>query len=124
MIALLLLLLPTFLASADLGPQVSRPALFALRLPPQPVQIASYYHLPGRKTASGALYGGMTAAHRTLPMGSIRTLCREDRPTICAQVTVRDRGPYVKGRDWDVTQEVAQKLCMVKRGLLKVRVRN
>ncbi len=106
-------------APSTLGPLISRPALYHLRLP---VQTASWYHLPGQMTASGVEYGGMTAAHRSLRFGEVRTLCRQDHPLICASVKIVDRGPFVDGREWDVSKEVAKKLHFTRRGLLAVRV--
>ncbi len=58
---------------------------------------ATYYggsdHLCGRRTASGAVLncGAMTAAHRTLPFGTVLTVQKGDRSI---QVTVTDRGPF------------------------------
>jgi rare lipoprotein A len=58
---------------------------------------ATYYggsdRLCGRRTASGAALdcGALTAAHRTLPFGTILTVQSGDRSI---QVTVTDRGPF------------------------------
>jgi rare lipoprotein A (peptidoglycan hydrolase) len=58
---------------------------------------ATYYggsdRLCGSRTASGARFncGAMTAAHRTLPFGTILTVQKGDRSI---QVTVTDRGPF------------------------------
>ena len=94
---------------------------FAIRLP---LQTASWYHLPGQQTASGVEYGGNGVAHRWLPFGMTRTLCREDHPLICAQVVVVDRfgKDDPKDVDWDVPKEVARKLFMLKKGIVLVAV--
>ena len=58
---------------------------------------ATYYggsdHLCGSRTASGAAFncGAMTAAHRTLPFGTVLTVQRGGRSI---QVKVTDRGPF------------------------------
>ena len=58
---------------------------------------ATYYggtdRLCGRRTASGATFNcaGMTAAHRTLPFGTVLTVQSGGRSI---QVTVTDRGPF------------------------------
>jgi len=89
--------------------------------------VASYYHdaLEGLPTTSGEIYRGklMTAAHKTLPFGTMVTLCREDRPLICAEVRINDLGPFVPGRDFDLSHAAARKLGMLKVGLIKVRVK-
>jgi rare lipoprotein A (peptidoglycan hydrolase) len=59
--------------------------------------IATYYggsdRLCGRRTASGAALncGAMTAAHRTLPFGTVLSVQSGGRSV---QVTVNDRGPF------------------------------
>lgn len=73
----------------------------------------------GGPTASGERFDkrAMTAAHRTLPMGSVVrvTNLKNDR-----QVTVRinDRGPYGKGRIIDVSEAAARKLKMIDAGVV------
>lgn len=58
---------------------------------------ATYYggtdRLCGRRTASGAVFncGAMTAAHRTLPFGTVLMVQTGGRSI---QVTVTDRGPF------------------------------
>jgi rare lipoprotein A len=122
--ALLILALPTILGWGESEPiVVSQPPLPPIRLSPRPVALASWYHLPGRVTASGEPYEGNVAAHKTLPFGSQWTLCREDHPAICATVIVKDRGPWIKGRDWDIGRKAATKLGMLHDGLCRVTAR-
>src|SRR3954465_11060366 len=58
---------------------------------------ATYYggsdRLCGRRTASGAVFNcsALTAAHRTLPFGTVLTVQSGGRSV---QVTVTDRGPF------------------------------
>ena len=81
--------------------------------------IASYYgrRFHGRRTASGEPFDmhGFTAAHRTLPFGS---LVRVTNPRNGRSVTVRinDRGPFVRGRTIDVSRAAAEELGMIARG--------
>ncbi|HEV8244018.1 MAG TPA: septal ring lytic transglycosylase RlpA family protein [Nitrospirales bacterium] len=67
----------------------------------------------GRKTANGEVYNShqLTAAHRTLPFGSVaqvRSLTNDHRVT----VRINDRGPFVKGRIIDLSLAAAQALAM------------
>jgi len=80
---------------------------------------ASYYaaKFDGRRTASGERFDNdeMTAAHRTLPFGS---LVRVTNPANGRRVVVRinDRGPFTRGRLIDVSRAAAVELGMVGRG--------
>lgn len=73
--------------------------------------IASVYNYSGGRSASGekASPSGLTAAHRTLPFG---TLVRVTNQTSGRSVVVRinDRGPFVRGRVIDVTPAAAHAL--------------
>jgi rare lipoprotein A len=82
------------------------------------IGIASHYaeRFAGRKTASGQIYrpNMLTAAHRTLPMGTRLRVTRIDKmghviagPVI---VVVNDRGPYAHGRIIDLSSEAARRL--------------
>ena len=86
---------------------------------------ASWYGHPyhGRRTASGEIYDmdDLTAAHRTLPFG---TLVRVTRRDTGASVTVRinDRGPFVRGRIIDLSRAAARRIGLVADGVAPVRV--
>lgn len=86
---------------------------------------ASYYgdELAGRATASGETFvpGGLTAAHRTLPMGSrLRvTNVTNGRSVV---VRVNDRGPFVQRRVIDVSEDAARRLGMLGAGTAMVRL--
>ncbi|MBO4386208.1 MAG: septal ring lytic transglycosylase RlpA family protein, partial [Treponema sp.] len=83
---------------------------------------ASYYadKFHGRKTSSGEIFNmyDYTAAHKTLPFG---TLLRVTNLANGNYVTVKvnDRGPFVKGRELDVSKAAAVKLGMIKTGTAK-----
>lgn len=84
---------------------------------------ASWYGVRhhGRLTASGERFdrNALTAAHRTLPLG---TLLRVVNPATGAAVLVRinDRGPYIRGRDLDLSQAAARRLGFERRGVALV----
>jgi rare lipoprotein A (peptidoglycan hydrolase) len=77
----------------------------------------------GQPTANGETYDmyADTAAHPTLPLGSIVRVVnmRNHRSQV---VRINDRGPYVEGRELDVSYEVARKLGFDQHGLAKVRL--
>ena len=84
--------------------------------------LASFYS-EGSGTASGEKLDGrqLTAAHRTLPFG---TRLRVTNLSNGHSVTVRinDRGPFVRGRDVDVSYSAAQTLGMTEQGVAKVKL--
>lgn len=63
----------------------------------------------GRMTASGQIYNQncFTTASRTLPFGTRLALTRGDRRIV---VVVTDRGPFIAGRDLDLSRAAAQAL--------------
>ena len=89
------------------------------------VGMASWYgsDFHGRKTANGQTYNmyGLSAAHKTLPLG---TRVRVTRLSNNASVilVVNDRGPFVSGRILDLSYGAAKKLGMVRDGVAKVRI--
>lgn len=87
---------------------------------------ASWYGKPfhGRKTASGTTYDmdGFSVAHKTLPLGTFVVIQNIWNNRWCVAI-VNDRGPYVDGRDWDVSAAVAKRLGMVWHGVVPVKVR-
>ncbi|HTQ08094.1 MAG TPA: septal ring lytic transglycosylase RlpA family protein [Polyangiaceae bacterium] len=86
---------------------------------------ASYYggSFAGRRTASGEVFepGRFTAAHRTLPFGTVLRVTRTDTRAV-VYVRVTDRGPYGKnGRILDLSTAAARQLGMLSRGVADVR---
>jgi rare lipoprotein A (peptidoglycan hydrolase) len=77
----------------------------------------------GQQTANGETYDmyAETAAHPTLPLGSIVRVVntKNHRSQV---VRINDRGPYVEGRELDVSYEVARRLGFDQRGVAKVRL--
>ena len=71
--------------------------------------VASFYghgeHL-SKHTASGAVFNpnAHTCAHRTYPFGTVLRVCHRG----CVNVTVNDRGPFVRGRNLDLSYGAAR----------------
>ena len=86
---------------------------------------ASYYHdsLEGRPTASGQPYdpGMPTAAHRSLPFGTVVRVIRDDTHKV-VYARINDRGPFVRGRVLDVSRSLAEELQMLRAGVVAVHV--
>jgi rare lipoprotein A len=80
--------------------------------------LASWYGpgFEGLPTASGEPYDpyGYTAAHKTLPLGTDLAVSYGGRSV---QVTVNDRGPYVGGRELDLSQGAAEYLGLTHAGV-------
>ncbi len=73
--------------------------------------VASWYGpgFHGRVTASGALYDqrDFTVAHKTLPLGTVLLVSYGERQVV---VYVNDRGPYIAGREFDLSEAAASYL--------------
>ena len=88
-------------------------------------KVASYYgkRFHGRRTANGERFdmNAMTAAHKTLPFG---TRVRVTNPRNGRSVTVRinDRGPYIRGREIDLSRAAAAEIGMIRSGHARVRL--
>jgi len=87
--------------------------------------LASWYgaDFHGRRTANGERYNmyAMTAAHKTLPLGtSVTVTHRETGRRI--RVRVNDRGPFVPGRIIDLSFAAARALGSAQEGVAPVRV--
>ena len=86
--------------------------------------VASYYaaSLHGNRTANGERYnhGALTAAHRSLPFGTLLrvTSAHNGRRVL---VRVNDRGPFIRGRQLDLSGAAADRLSMRQRGTHRVR---
>lgn len=93
--------------------------------PPYQWGRASFYtdRLAGRPTATGEPYdpGAFTAAHRTLPLGSVVDVARMDGRHV--RVRINDRGPYVDGRVINLSRRAATEIGMVRDGVVDVVVR-
>jgi rare lipoprotein A len=76
---------------------------------------ASWYGpgFQGNNTASGEVFdtGAMTAAHKTLPFGTIVRVY-SSATARCAFVRINDRGPYIDGRVIDLSRAAADAIGM------------
>jgi rare lipoprotein A len=84
---------------------------------------ASWYgpEFHGRPTASGEIFDmyAMTAAHRELPFGTrLRITNPENNRSVV--VTVNDRGPFVRGRDIDLSYGAAKEIGIINKGVTRV----
>lgn len=90
------------------------------------IMTASWYgpRFHGKLTANGEIYNqtALTAAHKSLPFGTVLkvTNIRNGRSVI---VRINDRGPYIDGRDLDLSKGTAQALGMISRGVIRVTVK-
>ncbi len=84
---------------------------------------ASYYHnkFEGRTTSSGSKYraDSLTCAHRTLPFGTrLKVVNPKNNNFVIVKVT--DRGPFIRGREIDLSYAAADRLGIVKQGVANV----
>ena len=87
--------------------------------------VASWYgeSFHGKQAANGELFDmeALTAAHRTLPLGSVvRVVNLANGKYLHVRIT--DRGPYVNNRILDLSRGAAARLGMMEGGLSHVRV--
>jgi rare lipoprotein A len=102
-----------------------------ISLPPdaQPIAtdtgMASWYGAPyhNRRGSNGEIYNmhAMTAASRTLPLGSIVRVTNV-KTGHAALVRITDRGPFVEGRVLDLSYAAARKLDVWQPGVARVKL--
>lgn len=77
----------------------------------------------GRKTANGERFDQMayTVAHKSMKFG---TLLKITNPKNGRSIVVRvnDRGPYIEGRELDLSKAAAHELGLIKRGTARLKV--
>jgi rare lipoprotein A len=87
--------------------------------------VATWYTAPykGRKAANGQVFNdhALTAAHRTLPMGSLIVVTNLKTGQSSA-MRITDRGPFVEGRLIDLTIASAKATGVYLAGTVRVRV--
>ena len=88
---------------------------------------ASWYgkELRGNPTASGERFrpSRRTAAHKTLPLGTVVVVRRVDTGAK-VRVVINDRGPYAGGRIIDVSRKAARRIDMVDEGHAVVKIKS
>jgi hypothetical protein len=107
------------LTTASLQP-AAPPAKPLVGIAHETVGIASYYW-QDQMTASGERFDkrAMTAAHRTLPMGT-RVKVTHTASGRSVVVRINDRGPFKPGRVIDLSEAAAEVLDMTRAGLAQV----
>lgn len=87
--------------------------------------LASWYTAPykGRKAANGQVFSdsALTAAHRTLPMGSLIVVTNTETGQASA-MRITDRGPFVEDRLIDMTIASAKAVGVYRKGTAEVRI--
>jgi rare lipoprotein A len=87
--------------------------------------VASWYGAPyhNRRGSNGEIYDmhAMTAAHRTLPLGSVVRVTYIENGS-SAVVRITDRGPFIEGRIIDLSRAAAEKIGLVQKGTARVRL--
>lgn len=93
---------------------------------PNEAGLASWYGdaLAGHKTASGERFdpAGLTAAHRTLPIGTWLEV-RRPGTNLRVRVRVNDRGPMSHRFIIDLSRGAAERLQIVRMGVAQVELR-
>lgn len=88
---------------------------------------ASYYGdgFHGQKTANGETFNKhkLTAAHKTLPFNT-KLLIVYPKSGKSVVVRINDRGPYISGRDLDLSEKAATELGMKRVGVDTIIVKN
>ena len=86
---------------------------------------ASYYgpKFNGRPTASGEIFDmyALTCAHKHMPFGTKLRVTNPDNSKSVI-VTVNDRGPFIRGRDLDLSYGAARKIGLIAKGVGRVKI--
>lgn len=87
--------------------------------------VSSYYgsEFHGRQTSNGEIFDmyKFTCAHKTLPFNTRLKVTNEDSNEYVI-VRVNDRGPFVYGRDLDLSYAAAVEIGLIAEGVKKVKV--
>jgi rare lipoprotein A len=87
--------------------------------------LASWYgkEYHGQKTSSGEIFNmyDLTAAHRTLPFGTIVDVYSYDTNKT-VKVRINDRGPFLPKRIIDLSYQAAKELGILNIGIAKVKI--
>lgn len=86
------------------------------------MMVASWYGAEsGNRTANGEHFDGSsyTAAHKSLPFGTKLKVTYQGKSVV---VRLNDRGPFVRGRQLDLSHAAARKIGLTKAGVGRVKV--
>lgn len=75
----------------------------------------------GKKTATGAIYDmhSLTAAHKTLPFGTkVKVTNQKNGKSVV--VEVNNRGPYIKGRIFDLSKAAFAEIADLNTGVISI----
>lgn len=89
--------------------------------------VASWYGpgFHGRKMANGQvfdMYDENLIAHKKLPFGTKLEIVNPKNDSVLYAV-VTDRGPYIPGRDFDLSYAGAEKLGVIDKGVAQLKIR-
>ena len=120
-IVIIIAILGAFAAHYHVNGLKANPHNRVITAPKTHTCIASWYgeKYRGRFCASGSIFNpdDLTAAHKTLPFGT--RLLVENGPN-STFVTITDRGPFIKGRELDLSRAAFERLAQKEAGLLQV----
>lgn len=113
-------------SKAPVVPQADPVSFNATELLHEEEGYASWYGpgFYGRKTASGQRFTKhkLTCAHRKLPFGTLLQITNlKNGKSI--EVTVNDRGPFIKGRVVDLSYAAAKEIGLIKAGAAPVKLK-
>ena len=87
--------------------------------------MAAWYgkELHGKQTANGDVFDmyGLSAAHRTLPLGTVVHVTNLDNSKSIT-VRINDRGPFLKSRSLDLSYGAAKELGFAAQGTARVKI--
>jgi len=87
--------------------------------------VTSYYgsEFHGRQTSNGEIFDmyKLTCAHKTLPFNTNLKVTNEANGKYVI-VRVNDRGPFIYGRDLDLSYAAAQKIDLIAEGVKELKV--
>jgi rare lipoprotein A len=112
-------------AYATPDPNVDDNAIASGRVNSSEVGLASWYGPPyhNHMAANGEIFdqNAMTAAHRTLPLGTVVVVTNLATKQ-SATVRINDRGPFVHGRVIDLSMAAAKETGVYRMGIARVRI--
>jgi rare lipoprotein A len=101
------------------------PATAVAQPTPEVVGLASWYGpgFHGHQAAAGGIYDqeDLTAASIAFPLGSRVMVTNLDNGR-SVEVTITDRGPFLKGRKIDLSHKAARMIGMLDKGTARVRI--
>lgn len=89
------------------------------------MMVASWYgpRFHGRKTANGEIFDQLafTAAHKKFRFGTLLRLTNPNNEKAII-VRINDRGPFIRGRELDLSRAAATELGILERGVAKLNI--